>query len=729
MVFPLLPPAMISRPFSLAFLAAASLWIVPASARPPEAAPAAAAEPSPGPVADIVYRNDESDTTAQGLANQPQFSGCGYLYNGANNELGTGTAIAANWVVTAKHVVTGYTTATFHAANGQVISGTVTTDSDTDMALIKLDTPLITTSGQAYTPVALITPNLPGAPKVQPVGPLIWNVGYGNYGQVGVAATGLDYKRRGGTNVVNNYSGSILYFTNENTGGTEFESSTGSGDSGGPMYLQTGYQWRIAAVVFGTGNDPKANNVASFTDTDLSNNPFITNMTGIAFVPQAAPTSLTWNATYLSPSTAASKNITNFADGAGNWDTTRLNFVGATSGGDTYTYAWQNATLLPVTFGHGSGTAGVVTVTTPINVSDLVFATTGGGAYQIAGSGTNGLTLAAAGSSVTVNPGVPAPLISAPLAGTSALTKLGAGGLVLGGTNTYTGGTNVNAGGLQLNVQGALGTSGNIAVASGATLNAGPLGTTGYALAAGRTLTDNGSVTGALSVSGSLTGAGTVGTNSNYALTVNASGLLLGTTGTLTIYDALTNNGTISMPSGATLDASMAGPVTNNGALNLVDGNLKLPANSTFTNGTNGTVTDAGGTLTLTGSVLNNGTIRVTGGAVLDASMVSNFTNNGTLDLIDGSAKLPAGPNTGSGVILTKDLLRIKTTTRTSTAITLTVDGYTGHNYQLQRGTSPDGTSFVNLGSAQAGSTGTTLTFTDPSPASDRGFYRVVLVP
>ena len=131
----------------------------------------------------------------------------------------------------------------------------------------------------------------------------------------------------------------------------------------------------------------------------------------------------------------------------------------------------------------------------------------------------------------------------------------------------------------------------------------------------------------------------------------------------------------------------------------------------------------------MTGSVLNNGTIRVTGGAVLDASMVSNFTNNGVLDLIDGSAKLPAGPNTGSGVILTKDLLRIKSTTRTGTAVTLTVDSYTGHNYQLQRGTTPDGASFATVGSAQAGSTGTTLTFTDASPASDRGFYRVVLVP
>ena len=83
----------------------------------PRVSQAAAATVTP----DIVYRSDETDATAQGLSDQPQFSGCGYLYNGANNELGSGTAIAANWVLTAKHVVTGYTTATFHAANGQVI--------------------------------------------------------------------------------------------------------------------------------------------------------------------------------------------------------------------------------------------------------------------------------------------------------------------------------------------------------------------------------------------------------------------------------------------------------------------------------------------------------------------------------------------------------------------------------------------------------------------------------
>lgn len=609
---------------------------------------------------DIVYRSDETDATAQGLSNQPQFSGCGYLYNGANSELGTGTAIAANWVLTAKHVVTGYTTATFHAANGQVIAGTVYTDSATDMALIQLSNPLITVSGQSYTPVALITPNLPGTPKVQPVGPLIWNVGYGNYGTYGSTATPLDLKRRGGTNVNYTYGSGMLYFTNDNTSGTEFECSTGPGDSGGPQYLQTGYQWRVAAEVFGTGTDPKGN--GAFADTDVSYNTFLSTTTGISFAPQAAPTSLTWNTNYLSSSSAASKNITNFADGTGNWDTTRLNFVGATSGGDTYTYAWQNATLLPVTFGHGSGAAGTVTVTTPINISDLTFAATGSGSYTIAGSSTNTLTLATTGSTITVASSV-TPTISAPLAGTGALTKSGAGILTLSGANTYSGATNVNAGTLALGSTGTLGTTGAITVANGATLDFTALGArTGYTVASGSTLTDNGTITGTVIVAGTLQGTGTL----NGALSVSSGGL----------------------------------------------------------------VTDASGTLTATGSVVNNGTIRFTGGATFDASAATSFTNNGVLDYITGNVQLPSNfTNGANGTVLTPSLVKVKSVANSGTAVTITIDGYSGHSYQLQRGSSPSVTSFTNLGTAQSGSTGTTLTFTDSSPPAGQGFYRVVLTP
>ena len=57
------------------------------------------------------------------------------------------------------------------------------------------------------------------------------------------------------------------------------------------MYLQTGYQWRVAAEVNGAGSN-------GFQDTDVSYNSFISTTTGISFAPQAAPASLTWNTNY-----------------------------------------------------------------------------------------------------------------------------------------------------------------------------------------------------------------------------------------------------------------------------------------------------------------------------------------------------------------------------------------------------------------------------------------------
>ena len=642
---------MILRPFPPAF-AAALLWsaaaLAPASARSPAATDAAQQmEPS------IVYRSDVSDTTAKGLASQPQFSGVGIL--SVPSATGTGAIIAPNWVLTAKHVVTvdgsvptpSPTSAKFSYAGGNMTSDAIYLDPQSDMALVHFATALPAT-------LAAIPPNLNGATKVQPVLAQVWNVGYGNYGNYGGTVNSLDGARRGGTNIVDSYTSPYLIFSNNNTSGTEFECSTGPGDSGGPMFLQNGYQWRIAAIVYGADS-------RGFIDTDVTHENFISTTTGIAFAPAAAPAALKWNSTYLNPSPNAAKVVTTLTDGGGNWNTTRLNF---TDGG--YTYAWENGVitgqkLLPVTFGVGSGAAGTVTLTTPINVSNVTFASPGSGSYTIAGSATNTLTLAAAGSAITVNMNV-YPTISAPLAGTGALTKLGAGPLTLSGASTYTGGTNISAGGVLLLAQGALGTSGDITVASGAALNVSQIPAGSYTLAAGRTLTNSGTILGSLVVGGTLTGIGAL----SGALTINAGGLL----------------------------------------------------------------SETGGTLTLNGPVTNNGTIRLTGGAILDAGNVPSFVNNGVLDLISGSVNLPFNFQNGSnGTVLTKDSVRVKTTARTATSFTLTVDSYSGHAYQLQRGTSPDGSSFANVGAVQNGSTGTTLTFTDASPAADRGFYRVVLTP
>ena len=56
------------------------------------------------------------------------------------------------------------------------------------------------------------------------------------------------------------------------------------------------------------------------------------------------------------------------------------------------------------------------------------------------------------------------------------------------------------------------------------------------------------------------------------------------------------------------------------------------------------------------------------------------------------------------------------------------IASYTGHSYQLQRASAlRHGEFFSNVGSAQNGQTGTTLTLTDPSPPIGKAFYRIVI--
>lgn len=242
------------------------------------------------------------------------------------------------------------------------------------------------------------------------------------------------------------------------------------------------------------------------------------------------------------------------------------------------------------------------------------------------------------------------------------LTKSGPGTLVLSGANTFTGGAFVNAGTLIVAASGTLGNVGGTTIGSGATLDVTAFGASGFPLAGGRTLTNNGTVLGILAVTGLLQGDGSF----------------------------------------------QGGLVINAGA----------------------TVSRSAGTLNVTGSITNNGTLRLANGAVLNAGGVTSFVNNGIVDLITAGPGSTLPTITGPGLVLTAESVKVKTVGRAGGSVTVTIDGYTGHTYTLQR-TTALGTAFAAVPGlpTQTGATGATLTFTDPDAPVGEVFYRVLVNP
>lgn len=311
-----------------------------------------------------------------------------------------------------------------------------------------------------------------------------------------------------------------------------------------------------------------------------------------------------------------------------------------------------------------------------------------------------------------------------PTSGAGGLVKSGAGTLTLIGPHNHTGLTTISAGTLQLGD----GVSNNGSLAGNITNNA--------ALVFGNV--------SALAYSGLIGGSGSVTKNGAGTLTWNTRHDYAGTTtvnaGTLTLAPGaeLAASPTVTVGASATLNHQgiIQGAVVLNGTLNgsgAINGGLTVAAGANATANT--------GTWPILGNIVNQGTIRVTNGAVFQAGSATSFVNQGVLDLMTAGATstLPGNfTNSGAGLVLLPSLVRVKTALRTlnpdntTYTVTVTIDGYQGHNYTLQRSTSLAAGTFTNLGGAQAGSgtaTPATLTFTDPSAPANAGFYRVSVDP
>jgi hypothetical protein len=101
--------------------------------------------------------------------------------------------------------------------------------------------------------------------------------------------------------------------------------------------------------------------------------------------------------------------------------------------------------------------------------------------------------------------------------------------------------------------------------------------------------------------------------------------------------------------------------------------------------------------------------------------------NNGLLDLLTGAQGLP-GNFINNGVVIDSSGTTITSAGIIGSTMTLTIQGYVGHTYQLQRTASISAPNWQNIGLPQDG-LGAPLTFTDAFVPGGQFFYRIQIAP
>ena len=231
-------------------------------------------------------------------------------------------------------------------------------------------------------------------------------------------------------------------------------------------------------------------------------------------------------------------------------------------------------------------------------------------------------------------------VVRGPVTGSAGLIKVGAGRLVLSGTNTYAGVTTISAGTLQVGEGGASGT-----------LGSGNVSNTGI-LVVNRS--------GDLAIPGVISGTGSLLKTGSGTVTLSAASTFSGATtlsaGTLALSGSGTLSGTpsITMAAGTTLDASArssALSLASGQALSVPSGNATLRGNISvgsgrlgLTPGGNGSLTVLSGTLTLSAST----TVEVTVSGSPLAAGTYKLISKGAGGAVTGTA--PSVSVQGAGI-------------------------------------------------------------------------------
>jgi len=157
-------------------------------------------------------------------------------------------------------------------------------------------------------------------------------------------------------------------------------------------------------------------------------------------------------------------------------------------------------------------------------------------------------------------------------------------------------------------------------------------------------------------------------------------------------------------------------------ALNITNGWLKVATRLENGAGCTATVSEHGALMT--SNLLNAGTLRLTGAAGLNVS--GTFTNTGTLDIMSWNGTLPGGW-INLGTVLDGSLILITGYEVSGTDVSVSIQGYNGHLYQLQFRDDLTSGGWENVGTAVAGANAP-ITFTHSNGAGvQRRHYRVVV--
>jgi autotransporter-associated beta strand protein len=324
------------------------------------------------------------------------------------------------------------------------------------------------------------------------------------------------------------------------------------------------------------------------------------------------------------------------------------------------------------------------------------------------------------------------------------LQKIGTGTLTLSGANNYFGTTSVAAGTLNLSnslaAQRSIVATGGAGLVFDASVASHAFTFAGLTSANDLVLQDNAAAPNPVALT--ITNNNDAGTYSGKL--EGTGGLIKDGVGTFTLAGANTYSGPTTVNGGCLIVTGSLGNTAvtiNSGACLTVSGTLNGSVevgnggtlsgtgtlNGPLTVDSGGVVDLTGGTLTVNNTITNNGLFILSNGSQLAG--VTSFINNGTLDIITAGTFVPPQNFVNNGVILDSSVVKVKSAVKTAATITVRIDSYTGHTYRLQKGASPAGASFNNIGSPQQGSTGNVLTFTDSNATGGAAFYRVRVNP